>query len=189
MLTSGQIIFNHPSELIGKRGNSKPQKNSTKTPAQEKAPSNQGNKNQKPSNQEQLEGLIEKYRTVLYKLSSVFPFDLFPDEITVTENRVNIINREFFGSEQIYNILIKDIADVNIETNPFFATIKMYDARRRERPPLKVSFLKKEDALEARTIIQGLISGTAQGIDFSKFDPEELVKKIKELSKASEIVK
>jgi len=117
---------------------------------------------------------------VLFKASSVFPFDLFPDEITIDECKINIVFHEFFLSEDIHSITIDMIKDVKVEHGPFFASLKIvpdgYPGQ-----PLEVRYLKKEDAIKARRIVQGLIVARKQGLDPAKLDFYDFINKIESL--------
>ena len=69
--------------------------------------------------QESLGDLIKKSQSVLLKISSTFPFDLFPDSLVVDENKVSIIHRDFM-TEHVHSILIEDITDITVNTSIFF---------------------------------------------------------------------
>lgn len=138
-----------------------------------------------PSDEEKLAELIKQTTRVLFSATNIFPFDLFPDSIVINVDRISVINRQFFGSEQVYTILVKDLADTAIETIPFFATLVIIDDRYKDKP-VKVRFLSRQDAIKARRILQGLILGREQKIDFSKLKDPNLAKKIEALGKIRE---
>lgn len=102
-----------------------------------------------------LTQLMNGSRRIIFKLASVFPFDIFPDEITIDEYKVNIVFHDLF-SEDIHSINIEMIKDINVEISLFFATLKIipdgYPGHM-----LTISFLKKDEAVKARSIIQGLM--------------------------------
>lgn len=123
---------------------------------------------------------------VLYKTKAIFPFDLFPDEITVDLNQVNVVIKYFFWSERRQSILIKDIMDVLVDTIPFFASLKVIDSGFKEQP-IEINFLKRNDAIKIRRLIQGLMVAHKQEIDLSKIDSHDLPEKIEELGKVTEI--
>lgn len=124
-----------------------------------------------------LEKLVDATHSVLMKTKTVFPFDLFPDEVTIDENKINIVFREFFFSEDVHSIMIHLIKDVEVETSLLFGTIKIvpdgYPAQ-----PIYVRYLKKSDALKIRRIIQGLMLSKKEGIDTTKLDEGELKEKV-----------
>lgn len=131
---------------------------------------------------EKFDSLVRGCRRMLLKISAVFPFDLFPDELIIDECKVSIICREFFFSEDIHSINIEMIKDVDVETGPFFAKLQIvpdgYPGH-----PLLVRFLRKKDANLARSIIQGLMVAKRNNIDLAKIDDPDLVNKLELLGK------
>lgn len=131
---------------------------------------------------QKFDQLVEKSRRILLKINSVFPFDFFPDEVTIDANQVMVINREFWGSERRHSIFIKNITDVFVDTGPFFATLKIVDRGYVENT-IVVKFLKREEAKRARRIIQGLVIACSQDIDLSKLDESDLLHKVELLGR------
>lgn len=74
-----------------------------------------------------------------------------------------MVRKNFFSSHQVYSLLVKDIADVTAEIAGFFGTVKITDIRFRS-DPIAIRFLKKDDALHARRVIQGLLLLRAEGV-------------------------
>lgn len=134
-----------------------------------------------------FEELINRSTKEIMKISSFFPFDLFPDVLIVYPDRVNIIFKEFFFSKQIITVLIKNIKDIVVETSILFATIKItIDGY--EQNPVTIRFLKRGEAIKTRRMIQGLASLDKAGIDILKIKAElgaeEFLKKVEELGQA-----
>ena len=129
---------------------------------------------------EKLEKLADKSSDVLLKVSTVFPFTLFVNDIIVDPYKVNVVFREFFYSEHIHSIMVKDILDVVVETSVFFATVKIVDQGYTENS-VNVSYLKREDALRLRKIIQGLVIAHRQAVDLSQLNPAHIKNKAEEL--------
>jgi hypothetical protein len=129
---------------------------------------------------EKLEKLADKSSDVLLKVSTVFPFTLFTHDIIVDPYKVNVVFREFFYSEHIHSIMVKDILDVVVETSVFFATVKIVDQGYTENS-VNVSYLKREDALKLRKIIQGLVIAHRQAVDLSVLNPAHIKDKAEEL--------
>lgn len=138
---------------------------------------------------EKLEKLIGKTNPFLFKASTVFPFDFFPNDITIEQTKVNIVFREFFFSEDIHSVLIKTIKDVEVQTSLLFATLKIvldiYPGK-----PIVIKYLKKSEALCARRIILGLmtiqedVNATKENIDLSQITQEGAKKRVEELGTA-----
>lgn len=135
-------------------------------------------------NAEKLAGLVNKSNNNLLTISSVFPFTLFPTKVSVDPDKVSVTFTEFFESENFQTMLIKEITHVEVQTDLFFGSLKLRDSADRAHE-IVVKFLKKTEAEKAREIIQGLIVGTKQGINFTQFEPETLTKKVKELGQTA----
>lgn len=120
-------------------------------------------------NIEKFESLVEVGNEVLFETSSMFPFDLFPDKVTIMLTKVTIQSNEFFSSGRLHSIHIKDIIDVFVESGPIFSTLRIVDAGFVENS-INVRRLRKKDALKARRIIQGLIETSKQDINISQLN-------------------
>lgn len=116
-----------------------------------------------------VETLLEESQKVLFRASSVFPFDFFPDVITIDECKVNIVAREFFFSEDIHSIPIEMIKDIEIESGPLFATLKIVPDGYPGHTP-EVHHLRKQDAIKARRIIQGLMVASKHDVDLGNIN-------------------
>ncbi|MDO8610321.1 MAG: hypothetical protein Q7R95_07260 [bacterium] len=132
-------------------------------------------------------GLVKKSNRILASISShKFPFDFFPDTINVEEGRINVILRYFFLSSEVHSVDIKDISNVFINIAPFFAELIIV-SKTFSKNEIKIKNLRKEEAIYARRIIEGLRSFESKLIDTSNFGRDELIAKLKELS-TTEIV-
>jgi len=136
--------------------------------------------------EEKFEELVIVSQHVLYKCVSFFPFDLFPDEISIEPAQVNIKQKIFFWTSRMVSIPIGNISDVAISTIPFFASLTIVD-RFFHQNTVTVSFLKKNEAQRARKIIQGLILANKEGVDITKVKVEELIKRAERIGKMQAI--
>lgn len=126
--------------------------------------------------------LVKKSNRILVSISSHgFPFDLFPDTLNVEESRITIITRSFFSSSQVHSVDIKDISNIFINTAPLFAQLVIVQKLPVENE-IKIRNLRKQEAVFARRIIEGLRVFESQHIDTSGYTNEELTAKLKELS-------
>ena len=133
---------------------------------------------------EKFEVLVSKSEKVLLHVKAVFPFDFFPDEVLIDENKVNIIHHMFFYSQEVQSIIIQHIKDVIVDTSLFFATLKILPDGYNENW-VSVSYLKRKDALGAKEIIAGLLVGFKEGVDITKVETPNLVQKIQTLGAAT----
>lgn len=131
--------------------------------------------------------LLRKSNRILVSISThKFPFDLFPDTITVEEGRVNVIIRNFFFSSQVYSVDLKNIANVIINTAPFFAQLVIVSKTFTENE-IQVNNLWINDAIYVRRLIEGLRVLDSNQIDTSIYSKRDLIGKLEELS-STEIV-
>jgi hypothetical protein len=131
-------------------------------------------------------GLVEKSNRILASVTSVFPFDIFPNTVNVEEGRITVIVRNFFYSSQIHSVDIKNISNVFLNLAPFFAQLVIV-SKTFARNQIKINFLKKDEAIFVRRMIEGLRVFESKQIDTSIYTREELIAKLEELS-TTEIV-
>lgn len=138
---------------------------------------------EKVEEEEKLDRLLQQSNRVLFKCSTVFPFDFFPDRIIVDETKVNVILKEFFATESVHGILIENIKDIQIQTSILFASLTIvpdiyFGA------PVSIVYLLKKDAYELRRLIQGIILCQREGIDLSKLDIGQIKDKVRKVGTA-----
>lgn len=142
---------------------------------------------QKRADDQTVSKLVKKSNRILLSISSLsFPFDWFPDTINVEEGRITIITRTFFLSSRVHSVDIKDISNVFVNLAPFFAQLVII-SKTFEENEIKIRYLRKDEAVFARRIIEGLRIFANKRIDTSNYTVKELVSKLQELS-TTEIV-
>jgi hypothetical protein len=101
--------------------------------------------------------------------------------INIEESRITFITRDFFLSSQIHSIDIKDITNIFINTSPLFAQLVIISKTFKENE-IRVSYLRKKEAIFARRIIEGLRTFESKQVDTSRYTKDELITKLEELS-------
>lgn len=132
------------------------------------------------SDKNKLDELIKKSNRSIVSISSVFPWNFFPNTIDVEESRVTFIFRQLFSS-QSHSVDIKDISNVFIESGFFFATIQVV-SKTFIQNDIKIEYLKKKDAYRTRDIIEGLRTFVQNDINSSKYEINDLITKLNELN-------
>ncbi len=136
---------------------------------------------QKRLNNRAIANLVKKSNRILVSISShAFPFDLFPDTVNVEEGRITIINRHLLSSE-IHSVDIKDIANVFINRNIFFAQLVII-SKTFEDNEVRIRNLYPKEAVFTRRIIEGLRIFMNKQIETAGYTKEELIGKLEELS-------
>lgn len=129
-----------------------------------------------------IDDLIKHTGRAIFKTSGLFPFDFFPDELTIDESKINIVEKGLLG-DNTHSIQIKDLGDVWVETTPILASLTILDNRYQDQPVV-IKNLDPDEAKRARDIIQGLIITRDKEIDITKIKDTNLTQKIEELGKA-----
>jgi len=131
-----------------------------------------------------MNDIVKKSEQILFTTQTVFPFDLFPDSITISGNKIEISNSNFFASHQTSSIPLRDIANVEIQTSPFFASLKIINIRYPMHPHI-LQYLKKRDAIKAKNIIDGLLVAMSQGADITQIETHKLIEQIEKVGRSA----
>jgi hypothetical protein len=134
--------------------------------------------------EKKLNDLVDVSDNVLFRAKAVFPFDFFPNEVTIDVNQVNILYNDLL-SQRLHSIAIKNIFDVSVNSGVLFASLQIVDVGFKGEPPIEINYLKKPDASEARQIIQGLVIASKQELDLSRLDIDK--RKLEALGEATGI--
>lgn len=133
-----------------------------------------------------LDALIKESNTTLCRISSVFPFQIFPDELIVDANKATIIRRNLLAKRS-FPILIDDILTIKVTRGIFFASM-IFEVRGFESNPSPITFLWPEKATEAKMCILGIMNVKKSNIDISKIPIEILKDRLTRIGEAEEEV-
>jgi len=133
-------------------------------------------------------GLVRKSNRILASIRThKFPLDFFPDTITLEEGRINVIVRNFFFSSQVYSVDLKNIANVIINTAPFFAQLVIVSKTFTENE-IHINNLWINDAIYIRRLIEGLRVLDSKQIDTSVYTKRDLIGKLEDLSSTDIVI-
>jgi hypothetical protein len=130
-----------------------------------------------------LETLFQKASRTLFRAKSVFPFDPFPDEVIIDDNKVDIVYGLFFFTKKVFTIPIHTLNGAVATADLFFGTLTIEISGYNENPQ-PVRFLRGADAMRARRLINGLIIAYKEGVDIELIETERLRKTIEEIGTA-----
>jgi len=123
---------------------------------------------------EDLVELAESAQDVLYEATTVFPFTLFPDTITLDREKLTIAKRFFWRVANITSTPISEIMSCEANVGPFFGslhlTFRFFTDNTRT-----VNFLWRNDAVEMQRLIHGYIIAHRREIDVTSVDKDRLV--------------
>ena len=143
---------------------------------------------EKKETKEELHDVVAEAHEPLYKATTVFPFNFFPDTVTIDRSKLSITHRVFFGVADVINIKIEDILNVIPHVGPVFGSIDVHTRYFDPHKPYKVTYLWRSDALKIERIMQGYSIAMAKDIDCSALGNKELATMLDKLGQgASEL--
>jgi hypothetical protein len=131
----------------------------------------------------ELARTISHAHEILANATTVFPFTLFPDTVTLDRTKLTITHQEFFWVGEVVSIHIDDILNVTADVGPFFGSLKIHTRFFSTEKPYAINFLKKHDAMRIKRILQGYIIAMQKKIDCSTLPIGELVRMLEELGR------
>lgn len=117
----------------------------------------------------------------IFQATTVFPFTLFPDTVTIDRTKLTVTHRVFFKVAEIVGINIEDILNVTPNVGPFFGSILVHTRFFDPDKPYAVNYLKREDALKIDRIMHGYSIALEKGIDASSVPTKELAEMLDKL--------
>ncbi len=120
---------------------------------------------------------------VLATATTVFPFTIFPDTVTVDRAKLTIAHRSFFRVAELMSIRIEDILNVTANVGPVFGSLHIVSRVLNSDKPYEIKFLWRDDTLKLKRILQGYIIAIQKEIDCSPLKTKELADMLNELGK------
>lgn len=113
----------------------------------------------------------------LIEVKSVFPFDLFPNSVTLDRKQVTITYRYFFQVMRVVSVQIQDILSAEVNAGPFFGSLDIV-SRFFTDVHHKINWMWRGDAIKLRRLIQGAILAHHEEIDIINIPRDELLEKL-----------
>jgi hypothetical protein len=127
-----------------------------------------------------LERLHKRAVNVLFQCHGVFPFDFFPNILSIDYNKVDIVYRDFYRNERIISIPIENVNYIIVESGAMFATLKI-EVKGMAQDPEPLDHLWRKDAVIAQKLIFGLMAADKFKIDLSDLPKEDILDKLIEI--------
>lgn len=131
----------------------------------------------------ELTQTISSSHEVLARATTVFPLTLFPDTVILDRAKLTISHREFFKVAEVMSIRIEDILNVTADVGPFFGSLKIFTRFFSTDKPYEVNFLRRQDALRIKRILQGYVIALQKELDCSTLPTKELAKMLHDLGR------
>jgi hypothetical protein len=129
--------------------------------------------NTDPKVEKQLENVVNESHVVLAKARSVFPFQLFPDTISIDRHKLTIIYREFFWVEKTVSVPIENIKNIEADIGPFLGSINITSDLFINNTQ-EVKYLTSGDARRIQKLVQGAVVAQREEIDLNKIGTKKL---------------
>lgn len=120
---------------------------------------------------------------ILFKAKTVFPFDLFPDTVIIDREKLTFIEKDFFFIGRTISVPIRDILNVEVDTGPFFGSVKM-TSRYFFTNPQSIRFLWRSHAIKLQRLLQGHIIAHEREIDCRDIEKDHLERLLLDLGQA-----
>lgn len=143
--------------------------------------------NQPPESQQasdskhELQQAIRGAHEVLCTATTLFPFTIFPDTITLDRAKLTVTRRTFFGMAEVMSIRIEDILNVTASIGPILGSIKIVSRVFNIEKPYIVDRFKRQDALLIKRVTQGYVIALQREIDCSSLPVHELAAMLEQL--------
>jgi len=135
----------------------------------------------RPDTREELRSIAERSHEVIAQATTVFPFVLFPDTVTLDRTKVTIYKKNFFWSEDVVSIRIEDVLNATAGTNMIFGSLNVSSRVMNSTDHYLIKFLWKQDALLLKHLIQGYVIAQHNDIKVTHLPKAELIDTLKEL--------
>lgn len=130
---------------------------------------------------QELRQAIQGSQEILATATTVFPFTLFPDTVTLDRTKLTITRRTFFAVAEVMSIRIEDIMNVTSGVGPFFGSIKFTSRVFNNEKPYSVNYFWRSDAQRLKRVMQGYVIAMQRAIDCSSLGAAELAAMLEKL--------
>ncbi len=144
-------------------------------------------KNEEKMAEQKLNQLVEENEHVLYQVSSVFPFQLFPDKIIIFPTKITVVHKTLFF-KNVFPMLIENIKTVIVSRGLIFAAMK-FEITGYEENPEVVQYLWPPYAEKAKNIILGLLEAVRKNVKVEKIPPKKALDKLEQIGEVGEKIK
>lgn len=99
---------------------------------------------------------------VLGKFKSAFPFELFPDELIISERRVIWIHKYGLWMNRVVSVLHQDIADIEASSGPIVGHLHIRNFTGGEE--IIMEHLWRKDLQKARDLVESMMLAKRVGV-------------------------
>lgn len=137
--------------------------------------------------EQELQQAVQQGREVLASATTVVPFTLFPDTITVDREKITVTRRTFFRGAEVVTVRVEDVLNVTADVGPFFGSLKITTRFFDSSKPYAINFLWRKDTFRLKRILAGYIIAMQKSIDCSAMETDALAELLDELGRADPV--
>jgi hypothetical protein len=123
---------------------------------------------------QELQKAISDTEEIMAQESTIFPFTLFPDTLTIDRTKVTITKRFFFLMAETQSFRIEDILSASSTVGPLFGGVMIITRVMNKEQEINIGPFWRADAERMKRIIHGYVIAKQRGIDTSQMDCKEL---------------
>jgi hypothetical protein len=136
------------------------------------------------TNEEKLVDVTVGAHDILFTASTVFPFVLFPDTISMDRQQLTIVHRSFFSTANTISVRIEDVLNLESNVGPFFGSIHIF-SKFFTNDIKSVSFLSRSNTLKIQRLVQGYMIAHHRKIDCSTVEKNQLIVLLNDLGQGA----
>jgi hypothetical protein len=118
--------------------------------------------------------MVNRANDVLASATTVFPFTLFPDTLSIDREKLTIVHRTFYKVSEVMSIHTDDILNVTANVGPIFGSLVLSTRFFNTDKPYVINYFWREDSLRLKAIVQGFIIAKQSGIEMNNIETKEL---------------
>ena len=115
---------------------------------------------------------------------TIFPFNFFPDTISIDRQKLTIVHRSFFQVSSTISVQIDDVQIAKVDVGPLFGSVHLASKYFVDNIQ-SINFLKRADAIRIQRLLQGYMIAHHRKIDCGSIDNEQLVILLNELGQSA----
>ena len=129
----------------------------------------------------EINEIVGAAQETIFSASTVFPFTVFPDTISITRTKLSITRRSFFKVSDVVSINIEDILNIIPHLGPFFGSLEIHTKFFDPGKPYTVNYLWRQDTLKINHIMHGYSIALEKNIDTDALSCKELAHMLNKL--------
>ena len=122
----------------------------------------------------ELSKAIHDSEEVMAEATTLFPFTLFPDTLTLDRTKVTVTKRAFFQMAGTQSFRVEDILSASSTVGPFLGSVMIISRVMNKEQEISIGPFWRDEAERMKRIVHGYVIAKQRGIDTSQLETAEL---------------